>query len=499
MLALLLSVALAVGIGLFPRISDDIGFSMYFRRWAGDGTAYFYWSWDLFAERLHALSTGEKLRVANILMLLFSTCPRWIMASVSAGACYLILVCGARMAGLKDRQLLPWTLWMAYFVLLLPWQDQLYLIAFQANYIWSGALLLIYIRLLFAGKKRPRPWLAFAVGLLLGAWHEGCGVTMAGAVVAVMLLQRRWRDKALLCALAGLCLGTAWLMAWPGFWAVSEMDGYFASRQIFYLPFLLPILVFVVLLAARWHRYAHDSLMTALGAVAVLSGALTVYSAFGARVGIPGILASGVGLLYVYGSKKSSRRPRVVAWTIFAVVMTHVVSVDAMCLRLRQEMQTTLDRYGRHPGVTVFAPMTLLEDSPWWLLGKPYYNWWAHSKCVTLLQYWADIRFQPMLVVPEGLKDFSPDLAEPIKGCPGYYAYRGYIVGPGTERDVARITCDYGRGPRPYAFYRVPFANASGHWAWHHPDNTYPETVLRRIPLLITCDKADTEGAEPKQ
>lgn len=210
-LALLFAASVTVGIALMPRIADDLCFALPFRDFDTDG---WNWTWpEIQAEILHRFNT-ENARLSNIIALGMVMWPRWALGVICGIVLLWLTLLGMKMADIASNRPWPWTLWIAYLTLLLPWHEVLYTFVFQCNYIWSAALMLLLVRLL---QKQSSTWKIFAAGLLLGLWHEGFAVPAGVGVLAWMVFLGPWRDARLWAAGIGLLLGLIWMMSWPGF------------------------------------------------------------------------------------------------------------------------------------------------------------------------------------------------------------------------------------------------------------------------------------------
>lgn len=480
LIAATMAAAAAVpGFYWFPHIADDLRSA-----WPLLAT-YLHGAppdWHAYGRDLVNIFHGNHFRLPNLLMPLLILLPQWLPAIISGGALCAVYLLGAAL-GEFSRRPLPMALFIAGMTLFFPWVDQMYLTSFQLPYLWGSAmsLWLIWMILLRRGHCVGMSALALTVGL----WHEALAGPVLAGIIALRAISPRHRDRRSLCAAICLALGIG-VIALPFIWKpFSTAHSFFESRSSLVYPVLLPTAAYAVTCAvavARTRRLgpAHVFMLT----VALTAGAITLYFNAGPRTDALGATCALAGLCAFI---PASPRPRwILPTVIFGAVLAHTAAVDAMCLRLRDETRHVLDSHrSTAVAATIFAPMTLRENAPWYLFQKPYYDWLAHRRPLDIINatYFPDGR--PIRVVPAPLRDFSPEHATAVSGDAGVWLYRGYMVGP--DDTPQSLDADFGRGGRRRDFHTAPFRTRTDTvtYVWIHPDNAWPDFLLHPAPTNI--------------
>lgn len=477
--AIVAAAAAVPGFYWFPHIADDLRsawplLGSYLHGEPVNPAAYCEAAADIFR--------GNHFRLPNLLMPLVILLPKWLPAVLSGAALCAVYVLGAALCGFSRRPL-PVVLFIAGMSLMFPWVDQLYLTSFQLPYLW-GTTLAMWLILLMLSRKGHVAAVA-ALALAVGVWHEAIAGPVLAGIVVLRLVSPAHRDRRTAWAAVCLALGIG-VVALPLFLRhFPSGHAFFESRPALVYPILLPTAAYAIvwcLMLARGRRpgAAHVFLLT----VSLSAAAITLYFNAGPRTDALGSACSLAGLC---GFIPASRRRRwFLSAIIFSAVLAHTAAVDAMCLRLRDETRHVLDAYRAGDGATIFAPMTLRENAPWYLFQKPYYDWFAHRRPLNVVARTYAAEGRPIEVVPEALRSFTPDSAGAVPGDAAIMMFRGYMVGPcGTP---GWLVADFGRGARGREFHTVPFRTPADTttYVWIHPDNAWPDFLLHPVPTNIS-------------
>lgn len=159
--------------------------------------------------------------------------------------------------------------------------------------------------------------------------------------------------------------------------------------------------------------------------------------------------------------------------------------VDVMCYRLRSQTDYVVSRYRQGASMPIFAPMTLRSEVPWYLMQKPYYDWFAHSWTLGSFNNAYGSSGHPLNVVPLPLKYFTPGKAATLNGNAGLYSYAGYIVGFVPANRL--LMADYGAGERVLQFKITPFRSACDGqcYYWLYPESSFWEQVFFTLPERV--------------
>lgn len=508
--AVSVAVALLVGVGLsiFPATGDDLHLSWPWRGWLirGDLRGWLVRGegpdWDGVRDFAVWFFNNENRRLANFVMMALAALPRWVAGMLSGLAVGYIVFKGAQLVSLGRRPL-AFSLWTAAIVLGLPWYDQLYLIDFQLNYTWAAALMLAYAGMLLKQSGTERVIVAgmFVLALVLGVWHEGFGVPCLLATVTLPVLSRRFRTPATWAAIAGLAIGSAFLMITPVMAQTMAQAGgpgarYFSGKlgRLVYPYLAVGVAYFLALGVASFsgkRNLLRQPLWAFASVVVAASFVITCVTATGPRAFTPGLVFGWLGIvacasLLARHPERLWRASAVASALIFTFLTAHLVYVDVICARLQSEYRCTIEAWRADPTATAFVPMTSRNDVSWLCVWKPHYNLFSHRGPVAQISRYYFDTDTARLAVPEQLAGYTPQKAVKIPGDARATAYEGYIVGPWLgPRALLLGMCDsYGMGEREREYYYVPFRSRADNrlYGWFHPDRTDIDVTLRTTP-----------------
>lgn len=239
--------------------------------------------------------------------------PEWVVGIISSICIFLILNIGAIIGNFKNSLALN-SIYIFLFASIFPWVDQLYLRAFQINYIWSTALRLCVIyRFLYCKDSFSGITLSFCI--VLGFWHEGFSACVLGTLVMLTIFIREYRKKYNFAYLVGiipelLTLGIIHIK--------NGAANYFYNCYSILYIFIIPIIVFVLLwiitflstlpktsrkkaMRAVLHEKITSPVYIALLCFCIFSGFLLIYIPTGPQTGSLGIIAAVIGSCSILG------------------------------------------------------------------------------------------------------------------------------------------------------------------------------------------------------
>ncbi len=476
----IITILIGIGLALMPAFSDDILFSFPYRDYLLHGKPFEWRSiWDGWCFiYLHNVT-----RLSNMVAGVLLAMPRWVAAIFSSLALFYVYIKGLQFAK-ADTSRYKIAIWLAYIVFCLPWVDQLYLIDFQTNYIWSAALSL-YITLAFYHRHDSHPALLFIIAIILGGWHEGFSAPIFASIIAVAWIYKEYRTRSTAIILIGLAIGMVFLATAPSFTLIPSP--YFGKRPWMIYPYLFPMLIAgsYAIYAHYRHRLSRQLLIKVLVLMipSVLSAFLMLYSMQGSRVGTLSIVFSGITLLLLtpqYG------KHTITSLLIYALMVAHLLAVDYQAYKAHIGTEKVLADHLAHLGETTYSDMVLREDAPWYCLQKPYYGWFNHSSTMTLFDYFYNPRGYAFDVVPSALKEFSTKKATKIPGDVGAYLFHGLtVVDIDVECHEKRyFVSDYGHGKmlREYTIWPFVCRQDGKRYAWAYPESTWIDHTLSPIP-----------------
>lgn len=492
-LSVLTAVIAGIGFIAMPPLSDDLGYMMPFRDIILYGTGDW---WDSVCHAVDYRYHYDNPRVANMVMTLIAVLPRVIPGIISAIALAYILCAGIRLTSVQHRPLLI-SLYIASFIVFFPWIDQLYLINFQLNYLWSTALALACVSNWYNHNIKSL-W-SFLLGAFVSVWHEGFGIPLLITLAALIILYRGMRSRSNFYGLAGLLAGTLYMILSPGF--LINTWAYFENRSYILYPFAIPAVLFIItwlamVIRPSYRKRCLDSHTAALAALSLSGTVMMLLFPTGPRTGALGVTFGCIGSVYLWAAIKRKGRishivSLIVSALICALVLAHLTAVGVIAIKINRETAQTLDAYRSAPSAPHFVSMTLREDAPVICMQKPYYDLLAHCGNVNVFNKFYGIDDQPIMAIPKSAIDYKSYAI--ISGSAMIESRDGILVGPALTDapDIVSFAVNYGRGESIREFYTVPFDDpvTGQRSAWYHPNFSSVDAIFRRQPIKI--DKVD--------
>lgn len=493
LISLALALVAAAGFYAFPYISDDLKSTesvkdTFLYGMPLDFGAYF--------RNIGVIFTENHFRLPNLLMPLIILLPRWLTALVSGIALWWTMAVAARLGRFSDNYL-RYSLLVAGTMIAFPWTDQLYLLSFQAPYLW-GAAMAVSIIYMILHRRESNPWISGILCFVMGFWHEAYAAAILGGVICLLIFRRSYRTRSIVAAAAGLSMGIL-TDALPSLILGTWLQwGFFEGRMMLLYPYLILTAIYLLWAAAAYARGSRRISVTELFLLesAIASAILTYYFKTGARIDGLGVICALTGMIMLLPQGfDRSKLSRIVAMAILALIAIHLAAVDAMCFRLRAETDYVVDQYRKNPDQVIFAPVTFRRYAPWYLLQKPHYDWFGHTATVREFTLAYGTERHPLRVVPKELRGFSASQGTPMAGSADLISWHDHMLCPAhPEAPGPWLNVDYGRGTRKLYFYIVPFrSEADGKdYLWFYPDQTLFEHIISSIPL-----QADTVAGNP--
>ena len=463
-----LAALLAIGFALMPWLGDDLLYRMPYREYFVEGGAF-----DMSAVLGHIryLYLENSPRLANILMIGLQFLPQWICGLLSGLACWITIYYSLRLVGAQKSVVIA-MLFGALFVFLMPWVDQMYLFDFQLNYLWTGAVMVVYLYLLTGGGRFEKP-LAMSA-LILGFMNESCGFPAWLATVLLIVAFPSMRSKRCYVALALLTVGLAFLYLAPGMQSYRSSGWHpFATRSSIVLVFCLPALAYLSVLIFRSilrHSRGLDRVDAALALIALSGMLLMWFSQMGPRVGWASVLASICGLcrcLVPYAGRLGW-----VAAALYAFACVHLIVVDRMAWQDKRVYDDVVRQYRQTPSMPIYA------------------DYFSHYRSMTLFSKFWNEGAPVAIVLPKALRDFKATEARTVND--GFMEYEGMLIGPCVSEKPSFVRVPVSREGRTYKkedYFVTPFTDSDGvprGW-WYHNSSSFAST-LRPIPDNIEMD-----------
>lgn len=367
-LAALVAAAFAALYLFTPMWNDDYVFLALHKDMATTAGGYDWWRGATGVWRRNYLT--DNVRVAQWLMPVAVTIPRWVSAVFSSLIFAAAMWVAVKIVPGADRRPGVFTVLAAAMVLLLPWNQMMFLTAMQLNYTWP---MLPALLCLLAGcrQRSPRTAICAALGLTTALCHESFGLAVAAGSIAAMVLIPTKRSPRLAAIAAGALAGVAALMSVPGLRArISLVDGLSMSPAVaaFYAaPALLYIGAWLACLCLPKMRRAALSPTAVWCAAAVIPPIALMIKTTLPRAVFPASMFAAVGLSVLAAALPRPRRWLSLTCTaaVWAFLLAHLAVCDVAVVRLWRFDRRLMQAYSQSaPSGEFVASLPRVSDMP---------------------------------------------------------------------------------------------------------------------------------------
>lgn len=461
-LVVAVGVVFAVMYYLHPTLNDDNWFLAPFAPFMEHpSVGNFFHSWKECMLEHFAIDNG---RLSNILGCVALLIPKWITATIIGTCISVSVLMSARLAGVWHRSL-PLTIMVLFLtVFAMPWYDFMFGVIYAFNYIVPTAIMLSTFRYFQQGRLR-NVIVAFLLGVFTCWWHELFGAGLLAAVVVFSVLDKTANRRVAVAIALGIFAALAWHLLLPG--AAVRAGNTNILGNVFSLLnvkhahiFVLTSLVYVVALCwRRWRRALFTPL--ALSMVATMIAGFVISRIFAGLVHATWLMDVGAIIVLVSTFRVCPVHvPSVIStlagWLMFIVTAWHLALCLPWFFTMHREVAYARHLEEMHPGQTIFAPLTVSSEVPFFTLGKP--NFHVYSIWGTGLDR----------VAPIALEDFDPQKAKSVGYDPSFniWFYNGkyFVTDKETEFKEPLITY-FESGGKTYSnqFFCIPFTTRTGH------------------------------------
>ena len=320
-------------------------------------------------------------------------------------------------------------------------------------------------------RGRPlHPAVAFLVGLVFGAWHEGFSVpVLAGQLALSLFFPSRFRRAYIWALEGGMVLGIAWLACCPAFLsrgsdgaALLVAHNLLQALRYDFLIGIYALLWAAALMRPRTRSRALEPLHVFIFSCCAVSYLISAYALFGMRVGMCGEMFAIVGILRLWGARRC-RLAKAVTIAVGAFLIAHLAVASVMTVRTNRSFDALYEQYRRSPDGRVFTDITPDFRAPFLALGKPLFLHQEKLVCEHLVK---PLVFKPLLPVPERLADIGAHSGKPVAGKPGLRELDGFyfISADSLELPRDRWTDAWGRvtfgtAPHMRPLRAIPFTS----------------------------------------
>lgn len=466
----------AVGLGIFmvamPKIQDDWWFMFHLRTWFAQqpdanpftgGNIFRYgipWKElrDTFIEHYY----HDNIRLCNICGMFLLIFPKWVGSSVAALSWAYAMWGSLKFAGIDWRKsaLVPLAIFLWIFGL--EWRDYMGGLIFQLNYVVGSGLSIFLLNML--RKKCNGRWRKtglFLLGLIVGAWHEGFGITLLGGLVAILIFCKDINRKEIYVVLAGLLLGTVWIMLCPNFYGRIRTEH--AKKHLSFLMGLMrtckwhyPIFIFLLMVLIRWIKLGFKWLISnPLIVFTIVSSFASIFLALSVgslRVAWMGDFFAIPAILYLFREFFPNFWKSYRGWSLMIglALMTFSIwtlaLVDIYTLRYKPIFEDIMLRYGRGEGPKFFADI-MPEDQRPYLTSLMLINRYFLEPYREIEFYGRDYNEDGLKrIFPKQLYSFDYNCLPKVPGNSGLREIDGILIEPYRRHpdDLAHFSIDFG-------------------------------------------------------
>ncbi len=253
-------------ISYVPFCYDDWNFREMYMRVSDGG---FVFSGDNFADYVTLVRYENDGRLSNIVDILVQFAPRWIYDIIFACCVALWLKLSSKLT-VTHKNLAAMTvsvIW-AMYVIFLPWRDGIMsCVDFSLNYVVASALSLVFVWLWRLDNRSVGIIVVSGVtALIVGCWHEGFSVSLAGGLAVYCFFHRRslfLSHRIIMCLM--LAVGIVIALTSEGLRRRMEGDSLIVVNMSYVLRDMMPVLLSVALLALMMCKNSWRQLLRQLG------------------------------------------------------------------------------------------------------------------------------------------------------------------------------------------------------------------------------------------
>lgn len=419
---------------LHPYTLDDEWFLNPMEAFKSDSTiANFFSGWrDSIIEHF----TCDNGRIGNMIGSALLAVPRRLMAIILGTSVALAIFVLAKVAGVWKKNLMIFCGIVFLYMIALPWHDYMFSRMYAINYQIPTFLTFGTLWLTLT-KRIQREWIALIIGLIVSAWHEAFGAPLLAAICVLMLAwpQYRSRTNTILCI--GLLCGLIYLTLVPGTRIrsgnIDIFQGFAHPLRALHLGILFFVYIAMLITAVltkRWRSQLNTPVITSITTTCFVSWFIWRTFLSGARLTWCLDAAAIAGIANLAFTFPNSLRPHLLRTVATTILLLVPITLLAFAIPYLAKLNRHADAYCKlvnyKSGVSAFYTYPEPWEQPLYLLGRPNPN---------LLIGWSR---KTSLAIPETLRNYTPDLAEPIPGdnC-GARLWEGHYVVLPYREDLA--------------------------------------------------------------
>lgn len=397
--------------------------------------------WSCWVDHFHT----DNIRLSNIIFTLTLLIPKVVTSILSGVVVGIILWLSLRLSCISWKNPLLTLVVVFMLSFMLPWYEEMFTQCFALNYIWSTGLALWLAYLFFYKERLPKVTVAFLLGVLMGAWHEGIAGPLLVGFVVYVIMKYRTIEKSHYAIMIGIIFGLLWLTNAPGLQMnvgyktkTFELTTILSKLVLYHIPLMLLLISIVVAIIKKdTRRIVLEPIFVSFVAICLVGVVLNLITNVGVRTGWMGYLFGIIATLYLwkqmkvlkYGRVKSIFK-RAFALILAIFLLAHFVTVVCYARKIKIEFDNVLTQYHKSADGAVFADVTYdFQASPlaW---KKPYFEIFSYD----WVMFWMDKYYnnceKKMRVIPTCLYNADELEAVKVPGDNPFMIYDGYLYAP---------------------------------------------------------------------
>ncbi|MGM9852378.1 MAG: DUF6056 family protein [Muribaculaceae bacterium] len=404
-------------------------------------------------------------RLANIISpVILGWLPHWVFALFSGFAMWITFFYGIKLAGVCEGSVRSY---LIVFVLTfaLPWLDFAFTVVFALNYVWTGALTVATLYLLFRRQLHTAAatWGAAAVALAAGWMHEGFSIPVLAGMFVWWLWRRRRVSRAQWTVMLAYLTGFIFILVAPAVWTrldgTYNLFGLLSFNEIILhavafciVPYVFLIVLAVVLIRKELRvKLLGDRQLcgfVAFSATATVVATIMFYVLYvGPRLGWPGTLLATLGLaalLSVVGPV--SRMLRMVLSAVMAIcVLVNLSGTAVLQYGYLKESENIAELFKEsETGEVYYDNLPEKIDVSLFKTSSRSFNEYMPQECFS--HYYSD-GAKRLQLLPSALKNFTGENLEICRSDSTLFLYKGMLLTrrePEPQTTIRLYTEDFG-------------------------------------------------------
>lgn len=335
---------------------------------------------------------GDKLLPLILLL------PKWVTSLLAAASIFIFLYYGNKIiSGGKSHSPFSY-LFILLMIVCPPWYDNIFVISYNVNYLYSAALTLTaiyYILYPEEGGGYYKKGVILIIALLAGSFHEGFSITLLPGILLYLILMRKSISRFSIFVTVALSLGALFIITAPGLWYRLGRSPIIQLQPIHYIAIcnaylaLIIFLPFILRKKVRNMFSRKDTATLFLFFIASTINIVIMYRAYmGPRTFWFGEIYSIIALCLIF-NRRNFKTQKFFSSTAFACIAMIAFIGHGICcvqtqIKLFKQNRDICRLYKESDDGHIFYDVTTIEDVPLATLmhvsGKEFYlpeNWWA--------------------------------------------------------------------------------------------------------------------------